>query len=208
MDKFIFGITGPTGAGKSTVSDIFRRLGVYVADADIAARAVMKKGEKCLQDIYSAFGKDVFTDEMELNRAALAKIVFNDTAKLRLLNEISHKYIKQYIECEINESHAEFVAIDGAVIIGSPVMDMCRLLVVVSADEDTRIKRIIERDKINYESASQRINSQMQGSEYEHFADFVIKNNDTSVRLEECVEEIYSKIKNISTSTSTKATSS
>lgn len=198
MNKFIFGITGPTGAGKSTVSDIFRQLGVYVSDADIAARAVMKKGEKCLDEITSEFGETVLTPEKELNRRALAEIVFTDEDKLKLLNAITHKYIKEYIEAELEESSSEITAIDGAVIIGSPVMGMCEKLVVVTADEKSRISRIMERDGISHESALNRINSQMTNAEYESFADYIIQNNDGNVRLEECVENIYNEIKNIS----------
>ncbi|MBQ3125311.1 MAG: dephospho-CoA kinase [Clostridia bacterium] len=198
MDKFVFGITGPTGAGKSTVSNIFRRFGVYVCDADIVARAVMKKGGKCLDEIIVAFGETVLTPQKELDRRALAEIVFSDDDKLKLLNTITHKYIKEQIEIEIEKAPSELVAIDGAVIIGSPVMKLCKKLVVVTANEKKRIDRIIKRDGISRGLASKRINSQMTNAEYESFADFIIQNNDNDVRLEECVEDIYNKIKNIS----------
>lgn len=198
MDKFIFGITGPTGAGKSTVSEIFRRLGVYVADADKASRIIMQKGGKCLEEIIAAFGDGILTSDRELDRRSLAKIVFNDNDKLKLLNKITHKYIKEYLINEINDAKSTIVAIDGAVIIGSPVMELCKKMVVVTADVQTRIKRITERDRIDTKMASDRVNSQMSNAEYESFADYVIENNDDTVRLEECVEDIYIKIKNIS----------
>ena len=198
MDKFIFGITGPTGAGKSTVSEIFRRLGVYVADADKASRIVMQKGGKCLKEIITAFGEEILTSDRELDRQSLAKIVFNDNDKLKLLNKITHKYIKEYLINEINDAKSTIVAIDGAVIIGSPVMELCKKMVVVTADVQTRIKRITERDGIDAKMASDRVNSQMSNAEYESFADYIIENNDGTVRLEECVEDIYIKIKNIS----------
>lgn len=202
MDKFVFGITGPTGAGKSTVSEIFRHCGAFVIDADIAAREVMKKGSPSLDEIRKVFGNLVFCADGKLNRPELAKIVFNDKTKLKLLNSVTHKYIKKYIENEIHNCPADIVAIDGAVIIGSPVMDMCRLLVVVTADDEVRINRIMKRDSINYDSALARINSQMSNKEYESYGDFIIKNNDDNVRLEECVEDIYGKIKNFSASAS------
>lgn len=198
MNKFIFGITGPTGSGKSTVSKIFQKLGVFVIDADIAARMVTKKGENCLNEIATVFGNKILTTDKELDRRALAKIVFSDKDKLKLLNNITHKYIKRYIENEINTSDSKIAAIDGAVIIGSPVMDICKLLVVVTADTDVRIERIIKRDNIDLEMAKKRIASQMTSAEYETHADFVIKNNDNNVRLEECVEYIYNKIKTVS----------
>ena len=77
-------------------------------------------------------------------------------------------------------------------------MELCKKMVVVTADTDTRITRIMKRDGIDKSMAVSRINSQMSNKEYESFADYIIKNNDNNVRLEECVENIYNKIKNIS----------
>ena len=197
MDKFIFGITGATGAGKSTVSKLFRDLGVYVADADKASRAVTQKGSQCLSEICHKFGSNVITKTGELDRKALGKIVFNDKEKLQLLNNITHKYIKSYLENEIANSTSPIAAIDGAVIIGSPVMDMCKLMVVVIADTATRIERITKRDNIDKKTAQMRVNSQMTNEEYCQYADYIFENND-EINLGECVEKIYNKIKNIS----------
>lgn len=196
MDKFVFAITGPTGAGKSTVSEMMRRLGVYVADADKIARDITSNNSDCLSEIRQTFGGKVF-DGAVLNRKKLAEIVFNDSGKLKLLNDITHKYIKEEIERKISVSPSQLAAIDGAVIIGSPVMDMCKKTVIVTADTEVRRKRIMNRDSISYEATQSRINSQMNNSQYEQYADFIIKNNDI-VGLEECVEQVYSKIKNFS----------
>lgn len=198
MDKFIFAITGTTGSGKSTVSDVFRRFGVYVADADLAARAVTEKGHICLDEIKAEFGSSILNEDGTLNRPALANIVFNNNDKLKLLNNITHKYIKEHLIMEISKTDSEIVAIDGAVIIGSPVCELCRAVVVVTADETTRVNRIIARDNISSDAALSRIRSQMKDDEYTKYADFIIKNNDDNVRLEECIERIYSKIKTIS----------
>ena len=197
MDKYIFAITGTTGSGKSTISGIFRNLGVYVADADKAARAVTAKGHICLDEIVSEFGNNVLNSDGTLNRPALANIVFNDNDKLKLLNNITHKYIKEYLLDEISKADNEIAAIDGAVIIGSPVYELCKATVVVTADEDIRANRIMKRDNITLEAALSRIRSQMKDDEYTQYADYIIKNNDDNVGLEECIERIYSEIKNI-----------
>lgn len=191
---YIFGITGGTGAGKSTVSDYFRRLGVYVSDGDKAARAVVEKGMPCLDELRGAFGDDIINDDGTLNRSRLGEIVFADENKLSLLNKITHKYIKNYLERELDASGAQLCAIDGAVIIGSPVEDMCRTLVVVTADRSTRADRIMARDSLSRMSAEKRINAQMSDAGYISRADYIIRNNKTD-ELGEQIEQIYNEIK-------------
>ncbi len=195
MKKIVFGITGPTGAGKTTVSNIFWDKGVYVIDCDTVAANVTDTDPNCIKELRQAFGDSVFYSDGKLNRIYLANIVFGNDDKLKLLNKITHKYIKEQIEKEIESVDSDIIAIDGAVIIGSPVMDMCKKLVVITADTDIRIKRIMQRDNLSFESAQKRISSQMSNDEYESYADFIIKNND-NVRLEERIEEVYSDIKN------------
>ncbi|MGM9936697.1 MAG: dephospho-CoA kinase [Candidatus Ornithomonoglobus sp.] len=191
---YIFGITGPTGAGKSTVSDYFRDLGVYVADADKAARAVVGKGTPCLDELKKAFGRGIINSDGELNRRRLGEIVFADENKLLLLNTITHKYIKKYLERELDASGAAIGAIDGAVIIGSPVQSMCRRLAVVTADRGIRADRITARDGLSRESAEKRIDAQMSDAEYISHADYIIKNNKND-ELGEQIEHIYNEIK-------------
>lgn len=196
MSKYVFGITGGSGAGKSTVSNGFRKLGVFVSDADMAARAVVVKGMKCLDEIRAAFGDEVIQENGELNRKALGKIVFSDKNKLELLNSITHKHIKEYIKNEIDSAASEICAVDGAVIIGSPVMELCKKLVVVTANEETRIKRIMSRDNIERDYAKDRINAQNSDAFYLSYADYVIENNNDESELGAQIEQIYSKIKN------------
>lgn len=198
MNKFVFAITGQTGAGKSTVSNKFRELGVCVIDADSVAREVVKIDGVCLSEIESNFGNDILERDGSLNRAKLADIVFNDKNKLDLLNTITHKYIKEDIERQISASHSNLVAIDGAVIIGSIVEDLVQKYVIVTADENLRLSRIMNRDNISREKAIMRIKSQMSAEDYINYADYIIENNDDNVGLEECVEQIFSEIKDFS----------
>lgn len=196
QNKYIFGITGGSGAGKSTVSAKFRELGVYVSDADIVARCVVVSGSKCLGELCSEFGSDILSFDGSLNRARLAEIVFSDAEKLEILNRITHKYIYEYIVNEIDEHDSELCAVDGAVIIGSPVMELCRKLVVVTADKETRLERIMKRDSIDRNSALARLGAQPEDSFYLEHADYTVVNNGDLIKLGEQIEEIYNKIKN------------
>jgi dephospho-CoA kinase len=195
MDKYIFAITGGSGVGKSTVSDIFRSLGVYVSDADKTARLVTQKGSMCLTELIKAFGSDIVDSDGNLKRRHLGSIVFSDSKKLDLLNKITHKYIKEYTQQELNGRKEEICAIDGAVIKGSPVENLCRCFVTVVAKKDIRAMRISERDNINLSSALQRIDAQISDEEYISFSDFVIENNGDLGGLKKQIEQVYSKIK-------------
>ena len=196
MDKYIFGITGGTGSGKSTVSGMFRQFGVYVSDADLAARAVCKNNSPCLDELCGEFGTEILNRENNLNRCALAAIVFDDKKKLAILNRITHKYIKEYISEELSRQSGAIAAIDGAVLIGSPVMELCESIVVVTAKRSVRRERIMLRDGLSEAAADARINSQMSDEEYVSNADYIIENDGDESRLEVQIERIFNQITN------------
>lgn len=192
----IFGITGGSGAGKTTVSDIFRKAGIPVIDADKAARAVTEPGERCLDELTDFFGSEILQSDGTLNRKKLADIAFSDERRLKKLNEITHKYIKINIENQLSEIKGKIAAIDGAVIIGSEVEELCAFIVSVTAKREVRIKRITARDNISAESAQKRLAAQPDDDFYIEHSKYIIR-NDTSVKeLESQAERIISEIKN------------
>lgn len=197
-DKYIFAITGGSGVGKSTVSELFRRRGIYVADADKAARAVVEKGSRCLAELAETFGSGIIRGDGTLDRRALAEKAFSDEKKLAALNAVTHKYILEYLKAELGAARERICAIDGAVIIGSPVMGLCRAVVSVTADRETRIKRITARDKMTREAAVKRIDAQPDDGFYRDRSDYIIENNaETGIddrRLGVQIEFICNKI--------------
>lgn len=190
----IFGITGQTGSGKSTVSDMFRELGVFVADADKISREVCAAGSGCLAEIEAAFGSGFITGAGELDRRGLGSVVFADPQKLKLLSGITHKYIKRAAKEQIEKSGAELCAVDGAVLIGSSLEEMCGLMVAVTAGREIRRLRIRERDGLSEEEAERRINAQPDEDYYRAHADFVIENNGNIEELKKNVKLIFDKI--------------
>ena len=91
----IIGVTGGIGAGKSTVSKEFEKLGAFVIDADEISRKQSKKGEECYFEIVETFGRKILLETGEINRKFLAKIVFSDEKQLEILNKITHKFVKK-----------------------------------------------------------------------------------------------------------------
>lgn len=190
----VFGITGGSGTGKSTASECFRRLGIYVIDADLAARHVVEKGEPCLDELIMKFGTEILNFDGTLNRKKLGSIVFADEKKLKSLNTITHKHIKKFIVNKLQSLNVEVAAIDGAVIIGSDIEDLCSFFVSVLANRETRLKRIMKRDSLDYTQAQNRLNSQPDDKFYIENSKYIIYNNSDEHNLSSQIKEVYREI--------------
>lgn len=191
----VFGLTGGSGAGKSTAAEMLRQSGIYVIDADKVAREVVEAGKPCLDELKAEFGIGIIRSDGTLDRRALGKIVFSDTEKLKSLNKITHKYIKTAIVEKLSSSNAPVAAIDGAVIIGSEIEELCEFIVCVTADVEVRLERIMKRDGIDRETAENRIKSQRDDNFYISHSAFVLHNNAGETELIEQVEELGRKIR-------------
>ncbi len=179
--KFLLvGLTGGIATGKSTVSDIFRRLGCVVIDADVLAREVVAPGEPAYAAIVAEFGPDILQRDGTLDRKKLGAIVFADPEQRRRLEALTHPRIRERFARRLAELEGrEFT---GIVIFDAPVMiesgnyrNMDRLVVVVT-DAATQTVRALERDG-DHEDIERRIASQMPLSEKAKLADYVIDNS-------------------------------
>lgn len=188
--RLVFGITGASGSGKSYISDIFRNLGVTVFDADKVGHKVCEPDGAAYCELRAHFGDGFFHMDGSLDRRKLAEKVFSEPRELDILNKITHKHIKDELVRNISESEGA-AAIDGAVIIGSEVEELCAFLVGVTAAENTRIERIIKRDGISPEAARARIAAQPDEKFYRKHCRYIIENESTSRGgLCRCAEQI------------------
>lgn len=190
------GLTGGIASGKSTVSGMFRALGVPVIDADLIAREVVAPGSRALEAIVDAFGEEILTEEKGLNRARLAEIVFSDPAKKKVLEGILHPEIIAEQDRRLRELEREgrtpVAVVDAAVMIESGSWKRFDSLVVVDCDESQQIGRLRLRNGMNEEEAVRRVNAQMPLSEKVKYADHVIDNrgsiDDTRKQVEELMK--------------------
>ncbi len=131
----VFGITGGSGSGKTSVSKMLEKLGVHIIDTDVIAHEIVEPNSDCLNELVDYFGDSILNDDKTLNRKKLASIAFSDKQKTEALSNITHKYIKAEVVKDINTTDAELVGVDGAVIIGSNVEPLCEFIVSVIADK-------------------------------------------------------------------------
>ena len=190
----IIGLTGPTGAGKSTVSDALRAHGLYIADGDAAARAIMQPGSPVLAELAQAFGADILLPDGSLDRKALAARAFASPEQTALLNRLTHPAIDRILFAGI-EAHADRPAavIDAAALIESGMDQKCDLLAVVLAPLDVRLRRIMARDGLTREEAMLRVGAQKDDAFYASRADVVLC-NDGAHDLRSEIEKILERI--------------
>ena len=190
------GLTGKTGAGKTTVASYLREKGCYIIDGDVIARQITEKNSDVLPLLQKAFGDDILDENGELIRKVLAMRAFSSKENTAVLNSITHPAIKQ--RCEKEMSRAEFLGykttiIDAAALLDSDCKDLCDKMIVVHADEETRLQRILKRDGITTTEAVTRIKAQKDDEYYLSNADIIIRNHspynieDELLKLEELI---------------------
>ena len=190
------GLTGGIASGKSTVSGMFRELGVPVIDADMIAREVVAPGSRALEAIVDAFGAEILTDEKSLNRARLGEIVFSDLSKKKVLEGILHPEIIAEQDRRLKDLEREgrtpVAIVDAAVMIESGSWKRFDSLVVVDCEESQQISRLRLRNGMNEDEAVRRVDAQMPLSEKVKYADYVIDNrgsiDDTRKQVEELMK--------------------
>lgn len=177
----IVGLTGQTGAGKSTVSALLSSRGYRVIDADLVARQVVEQGSQCLVDLVCEFGIEILEGDGTLNRRKLADIVFRDAAKRKVLNRIIFPYIQKEI-VEVLEGCRQtgepIVFLDAPTLIESGTHQFCDKVVSVLAPQQIRLKRLLARDAdLSLEAIENRMSAQHDDTYYTTHSDFVIHND-------------------------------
>lgn len=195
----IVGLTGGYASGKSTVARVFMEMGATLIDADDLAREVVEPDKPAWSDIVAHFGKGVLLENREIDRKALGETIFRDERERERLNAIVHPRI---LEEELKAiERVRKASPDAVVILSVPLLiesghyRHCDRIVVVTVDEETHIKRLMERDGFTREEAVRRISAQMPLLEKVGYADFVIDNSGSIEETEKRVKEVFALLK-------------
>ncbi len=193
------GLTGGIATGKSTVTDLLRQLGYNVIDADVVAREVVAPGSSGLKSVVSEFGTAVLGMDGSLDRKKLGTLVFSNVLKRKKLESILHPLIQQRVQIlknEIVQKGATLAFYDVPLLFESELESQFDFTIVVSADSELQINRLMQRDHLDEQHAVQRIKAQMPISEKIKRASFVIHNNSNLSDLKAQLEQVLEKIKN------------
>ena len=192
------GLTGGIASGKSTVAQLFRTWGAYVADADEISRSALDPGTVCYEQTVAAFGQDILFADGTVDRKKVAGIVFSDPEALAVLNGIIHPYVRRTMRSDSEKAFKE--APDRLIIWDVPLLfetgydSEVAKTVVVTARQDIRIQRIVDRDGSTKAAALRRIRAQMPDREKVRRADIVIRNNGSLAELEQRTREVFDEL--------------
>lgn len=195
--SFIIGLTGPTGAGKSTVSAAAEQFGLRVVNCDLLARKAVEKGTEGLKALTAVFGNGILEKDGSLNRKKLAAVAFKTPENTELLNKTLLPHIVKLVKKETNSKNA---LLDAPTLFESGLNSECVKTIAVLADKKLREERITARDNITKQQALLRINAGKSDDFYKTHADCIIYNNGDEnaviTRFSNILKEITEEITN------------
>ena len=185
----VFGITGTTGSGKTTVLEWLKSKNAFVIDCDALYHDMLRMHEPMLTALRARF-PETFEADGVLDRRRLAAQVFSDPQALLELNAITHRYIGEEIQGRLRQAALEgclLAAVDAVELISSGASAFCDYTVAVLSGRQNRLERIMKRDGLSREEAEQRIDAQKPDSYYEEHCELVLRNDaDRKTLVREC----------------------
>ena len=174
------GITGPTGAGKTTALQALAELDAHIIDADAVYHALLESSATLRAELTARFGPSILDGEGRVNRKALGGVVFGDPAALAELNAITHRYVNDEVDRRLDQARGEgrpAAAVDAIALLDSDLRDKCHCTVAVTAPDEVRVRRIMARDGIGEEYARLRLAAQKPVEYFEHNSDYTLRND-------------------------------
>ena len=193
------GLTGGIGSGKSTVSAGLVKRGAVLVDADAIVRDLQKPGKPVFKKMVERWGEKIITNEGDLDRQAVADIVFKDAEELAALNEIVHPLVRE----EIANQREKYIKGNAPIILDIPLLiesgyENLSGIIVVDLHTEEAVERLVKYRGFSREDALNRISSQVDREERLSKADFVIDNNGDLDSLENEIDKAWSWIKGLS----------
>jgi len=177
MSNFIVGLTGGIGSGKTTIANLFVKLGIDIIDADVIARDVVALDSPGLKAIAKYFGDDYIQVDGTLDRALLRKKIFSNDTDKRWLNELLHPLIRQQITTELSSATSNYCLLVAPLLIENKLTNLVDRVLVIDVNEADQISRTTKRDKNSIAQVQAIIASQINRADRLKHADDVIENN-------------------------------
>ncbi|MDY2587653.1 dephospho-CoA kinase [Winogradskyella aquimaris] len=172
----IIGLTGGIGSGKTTIAKWFESKGIPVYIADKEAKALMNRSKVIKRKLIALFGESAYING-KLNRDYIASKIFNEKSLLTKMNAIVHPKVASHFKHWLKKQNAPYVIKEAAIIFENNLEHQYDYIITVVADKELRIKRVIDRDKVNKSKVESIMNNQLSDKEKIEKSNFVIENN-------------------------------
>lgn len=182
------GLTGGIGSGKSLAASIFRILGIPVFEADMAAKDIINTDLFVRKELTSLFGSEIYSKEGSIDRKQLASVIFNDPQALALVNQLVHPLVSQSFDEWAQKQKSEYVLQEAAILFESGFYRLMDSNILITAPEEIRISRTMERDHTSRENVITRMRNQWDQEEKGKLADYIIINDETHFLIEQILE--------------------
>ena len=192
--NYVVGITGGIGSGKSAVTQRLEKLGIAVVDADLVARLVVEPGTAALVAIAAHFGDDILLSDGQLNRAALRRIVFDNTEERRWLEGVTHPAIREEIARQLQEATSDYVVLSSPLLLESGQATFAQYVVVVDVPESVQLERTMRRDSNDEALVRQIMAAQLPREERIARADEAIDNSGSLEQLNAAVDALHQRL--------------
>ena len=189
--KYILGITGGIGSGKTTITKYIESLGIPVYIADDEAKKLLDTPE-VIKELTDTFSENILENNL-VDKKKLATFVFGNKDNLKKLNEVVHPRVREHFINWVKQTNSEIVVKEAAILFESGAYKDCDFTILVTTPEDVRVERVIKRDNCSKDDVLKRIRSQWSDEDKAKLSDFVIQNVD----LEESKREIDKILKKI-----------
>lgn len=188
------GITGGIGSGKSFVSKIIKAIGYPVFNSDLVAKDIMNNNADTKNFIVYNFGSSSYHNG-SINKAYLAKQLFNDPEKLKIINNHVHPKVRDQFDVFCNASNSDLIFNESAIIFETGIQNRFDAVLLILSTKKLRIKRIMDRDNVSLDDVNKRINNQLSDDQKRSFTNFHILNDNESpllIQVYDFIEEVLS----------------
>lgn len=183
------GITGGIGSGKTIICDVFKLLGVSVFHADHVARDLQQNDNNVKNALIGLFGSNIYNSDGTLDRTSIARLIFNDKDLMQKVNQIIHPAVREkFSNWTADHESEDYLLYEAAILFESGYYKELDLNILVLADEEIRIKRVMQRDDISEQAVRERIRNQMPDEEKISLADYVLENNEKQLLIPQILE--------------------
>jgi len=200
-NRLLIGVTGTIASGKTTVANMLQELGAHIIDFDVLSRVVVEPEKESWKKIVGYFGKQVLSDDGNLDRKKLSGIVFKDLEKKKKLESFIHPYIHTEFINQLNEITSKdpdaIIQIVVPLLIETNMQYMFHKLLVVYISHDKLSERLVKRDNISKKEAEIIIANQLSIDEKAGYADFIINNENSIEETKKQVKDLWEKLKKI-----------